>query len=451
MKIEFLGAGSTVTGSKYLVTSQHSRVLVDCGLFQGFKPLRLKNWEPFPFLPQEINAVVLTHAHLDHSGAIPLLVKKGFKGPIYATPATMELAKILLLDSGYLQEEEARFANRKGYSKHHPALPLYTRDDVEKSLSHFVPVEGHQHVKIDGDLDFEFISSGHLLGASSVRIRMNGKSVLFSGDIGRSNDAVMRPPIQPQGADYVVVESTYGNRVHPKDHPIETLKEIIERTLSRGGSVLIPSFAVGRAQLILYFLKKLKDRGDLRGVSIYLNSPMAASVNQIFCKYAELTRLSTNEAREVCDVAQVVSTVDESKALNAQKGSRIIIAASGMATGGRVLHHLKTMLPDSRNTILFVGFQAGGTRGEAMLKGAQEVKIHGEMWPIHAEIINLESLSAHADSEELLNWVAKLKIKPARVFITHGERDSAEALAAKISNELRYQCEVPSLGDVCEI
>lgn len=451
MKLRFLGAGRTVTGSKYLLSSNGDPVLIDCGLFQGLKTLRLKNWERFPVEPGRIRAVVLTHAHLDHSGYIPLLVKNGFSGPIYATPATLDLARILLLDSGYLQEEEARLANRMGYSKHDPALPLYTREDAERSLKYFVGVEPRKLAKIHDALEFEFIPSGHLLGAASVRLRWNGRSILFSGDVGRPADPIMPAPEASAGGDYLVIESTYGDRVHPVSNPLRELKEIVDRTVNRGGTVLIPSFAVGRAQLILYFLKQLKDRGELKDIPIYLNSPMAQSVNHVFCKYAAQTRLSAEQAHAVCSVAQTVTTVEESKALNEMKDSRIIIAASGMATGGRVLHHLKALLPDSRNTIVFAGFQAAGTRGEALIHGANEIKIHGAMCPVRAEVVNLESLSAHADSRELTKWVERMKVNPQRVFITHGESAASEALRRHLEDDLNLCAEIPELNSEVEL
>lgn len=451
MKLQFLGASRTVTGSKYLISLNGDSVMVDCGLFQGLKELRLKNWATLPLDPSRLRALILTHAHLDHSGYIPLLVRSGFKGPIYATPATRELARILLLDSGYLQEEEARFANRKGFSKHHPALPLYTREDAENCLNSFIEVEAHQLTKLSGPLEFEFIPNGHLLGSASVRLRWNGKSILFSGDIGRPSDPLMRSPETPVGADYLVMESTYGDRTHPTTKPLEELSDIIARTIKRKGTVLIPSFAVGRAQLILFFLRQLMKRGELRELPIFLNSPMAQSVNQVFCRFAGQTRLSADEARDVCSIANIVTTVEESKALNEMKGSRIIIAASGMATGGRVLHHLKTIAPDSRNTIVFAGFQAAGTRGEALVHGAEEIKIHGEMWPVRAEVVNLESLSAHADADELVDWVSRLKIRPKKVFITHGEPLTSQAMGRRLVDQLGLDATIPDLGDQVDL
>ncbi len=446
LKLKFLGASRTVTGSKYLLTHGESHILVDCGLFQGWKPLRLKNWEPFPIAPKDIQAVILTHAHLDHSGYLPLLIKNGFQGPVYATPATVDLCRILLLDSGYLQEEEARFANQKGFSKHHPALPLYTREDAEWAMTSFSPVEARQTTSILGTrMDFEFIPSGHLLGAASVRLRVNGRSIIFSGDLGRLSDPIIKAPDEPIGADYVVMESTYGDRLHDSSDPLRQFKEIVERTVRRGGTVLIPSFAVGRAQLILYLLLQLKESGQLPDIPIYLNSPMAQSVNQVFCKHAAETRLGVSQAQRVCASAHVVSTVEESKALNKNEQPKIIIAASGMATGGRVLHHLKAFAPDPKNTIVFSGFQVAGTRGDTIVKGEKEVKIHGELWPVRAEVVNMHSLSAHADREELLGWLRSMKVKPTKVFVTHGEEVVAMSFAKLIESDLGIDAEVPEM------
>lgn len=445
MKLTFLGASETVTGSRYLLSGQGKNVLVDCGLFQGFKDLRLKNWEPFPIEPKDIDAVILTHAHLDHSGYIPLLIKNGFRGSIFCTPATRDLCKILLMDSGYLQEEEAKFANKRGYSKHRPALPLYTRKEAEAAMAKFVTVPWHTKTKAAGEISFELFPAGHLLGASSVRVNGFGRSILFSGDLGRPNDPIMKTPVAPAQADYLVVESTYGDRLHAKTEPMAELESVINRTIRRGGTVLIPSFAVGRAQLILYYVRELKKRALIPDVPVYLNSPMANMVNQVFCAYSGEHKLDKEQALEVCHMAQTVSTPDDSKALNEDNEPKIIIAASGMATGGRVLHHLKAFAPGPKNSIVFVGFQAGGTRGEAMVNGAEEIKIHGEFWPIRAEVVNLESLSAHADANEILDWISQMPARPKRVFVTHGEREAAIVLKNRIESDLKLDAEVPAL------
>lgn len=451
MKLHFWGASQTVTGSKYLVSEGSENVMIDCGLFQGLKNLRLKNWEDLPMDPKDIDAVILTHAHLDHSGYIPLLIKNGFKGKIYATPATKDLCRILLLDSGYLQEEEAKFANRYGFSKHNPALPLYTRKEADKSMSFFTEVPFHSPLKISDQFSFEFFPAGHILGAASVSLKTPSGTIVFSGDLGRKQDPIMQPPEAPKSADILVVESTYGDRLHEDIDPMNELKEVIQRTIERGGTVVIPSFAVARAQLILFYLKKLQAKNLIPDVPIYLNSPMANSANIIFRKYAGEHKLSKAETFQVCHTADVISTPEESIALNEDKDPKIIIAASGMATGGRVLHHLKAFGPDPRSSIVFVGFQARGTRGDTLVSGAKEVKIHGEFWPIRAEVMNINSLSAHADSGEILNWIKDIKPTPKKIFITHGEPGAAMALKEKIQVQFKVKAEVPDLMGVIDL
>lgn len=451
MKIQFLGATGTVTGSRYLLTHGKTKVLVDGGLFQGFKNLRLKNWDQFPVDPSELDAVLLTHAHLDHSGYLPLLVKNGFRGSIYATSATIDLCRILLPDSGYLQEEEAKFANKRGYSKHSPALPLYTAEDAKACLDSFVPVPWKEARDVSkqglGRIEFEFHPAGHLLGAASILVRADGSSIAFSGDVGRETDPLIRDPNFRLGASDLVTESTYGNRKHPTHDPEEELKEIILRTIERSGILLIPSFAVGRAQLILYYLLRLKQKNAIpKELPIYLNSPMASKANLAFEAHSGELKIRPDEIKEIFKSVRIVGSPEESKALNEKTDPAIIIAASGMATGGRVLHHLKSLAPDPKNAILFVGFQAGGTRGDLIVRGAEKVKIHGEYWPIRAEVVNMESLSAHADSDEIIAWIQNLKRKPKRVFVTHGEPEAADALRHRIGEELQIPALVPEYG-----
>jgi metallo-beta-lactamase family protein len=447
MKIQFLGASQTVTGSRYLLRHGATTVLVDCGLFQGFKNLRLRNWAEFPVSPSSIDAILLTHAHLDHSGYLPLLVKRGYRGPIYATKATMDLCGILLPDSGFLQEEEARLANKWGYSKHHPAQPLYTAEDAKMALELFqeVPWQKSQSITKKGTepLGFEFWPAGHLLGAASLIVRAGSTSVAFSGDLGRLSDPMIRDPHPGFGADTLVIESTYGDRHHPLTDPEQEIREVVLQTYSKKGILLIPSFAVGRAQLVLYILHQLKSKGAIPSLPTYLNSPMAAEANRAFAANTSELKLSPRELQGIWEDVRIVSTPEESKALCEKSDPAIIIAASGMATGGRVLHHLKRLVVDPKNTILFVGFQAGGTRGDLMVRGAEKIKIHGEAWPVRARVINLESLSAHADSDELLAWIGKLERKPSKVFVTHGEPEAADALRFRISEELDLEAEVP--------
>lgn len=443
MKIQFLGAAQTVTGSKYLISTGQTHLLVDCGLYQGLKALRLRNWNPLPIDPSKIDYVILTHAHIDHSGYIPLLVKNGFNGKIFCTEATRELCSILLPDSGHLQEEEARFANRHGYSKHHPALPLYTKKEAEAALSYFYPLPFGKKFDINSQLSFTFYYAGHILGASLVRLSDKKTSLLFSGDLGRSNDPIMRPPKNPPQSDYLVIESTYGNRLHEKENPEDQLAEIINRTIKRGGIVLIPSFAVGRAQNILYYLYQLKKKNRIPDIPVYMDSPMATNATRIFWEFSDQHRLSAKESEAVCQTAHYIHTIEESKKLDEKIMPMIIISASGMATGGRVLHHIKLFAPDHRNTIIFSGYQAELTRGDRMVRGESEVKMFGEMVPIRCEIIQLENTSAHADYTEMLAWLKHLKKPPKKVFITHGESEAAAALKAKIIQEFKWPCLTP--------
>ena len=442
MDIAFLGAAGTVTGSKYLVTTAHKKILVDCGLFQGYKHLRLRNRAPLPFAPSEIDAVVLTHAHLDHSGYLPLLIRNGFRGPVYCTRATRDLCGILLPDSGRLQKEEAAYANRHDFSKHRPALPLYTEDDAVQALARFVPVAYGHEIKV-GDTRVTLHRAGHLLGASLVRLATDRTSLLFSGDLGRPHDPLLLAPDTPPAADFLVLESTYGDRRHDMRDPKTLLTDVINRTVARGGIVLVPSFAVGRAQLLLYLIQQLKQARAIPDVPVFLNSPMATSATRLYHKYPDEHRLTPAECDAMCATAQIVTTEAQSRELNHRREPMIVIAASGMATGGRVVHHLKAFAPDARNTILFSGFQAGGTRGAALVNGADAVKIHGQYVPVRAEVVLLDGLSAHADYEEILGWLAHCKTAPRQTFITHGEPAAADALRLRIEERLKWSSHVP--------
>lgn len=445
MNIIFLGGVGTVTGSRYLLTADDKNILVDCGLFQGYKELRLRNWAPFPISPSKINSVLLTHAHLDHSGYLPLLVKHGFSGNIYCTEGTKDLCDILLPDSGYLQEEEAFFANKHGFSKHRPALPLYTVEDAKQALTHFRPQSYRTVLSLDDIFQVQFIPAGHIIGAAFVQVTAKNNTILFTGDMGRPQDPVMRAPTLITEADYLVIESTYGNRLHEHEEAKDLIKNIVNDTLSRGGSLIIPSFAVGRAQSILYYLSQLKAEKAIPEVPIYLDSPMAINATDILAHHAEDHRLSADACKALCHAATYIRTVDESKAIDANKQPKIIISASGMATGGRILHHLKTYAPNPKNTILFTGYQAGGTRGDRILKGEKEVKIHGEMIPINAHVEVLGNTSAHADYQEMLDWLKRFTKPPKKVFITHGELEAALSLKAKIAETLGWHCVVPEL------
>ena len=451
MQISFYGATGTVTGSKYLFDDGAAATLVDCGLFQGFKQLRLRNWQPLPLDPKRITSVVLTHAHIDHSGYLPLLVRNGFAGRVYCSKGTKDLCEILLPDAAHLQEEEARYANKRGISKHKPALPLFTMEDAQRALRHLHAVEFDEPVRLSETSTARFLPAGHILGAAMVMIESAGKQVLFSGDLGRPNDPVMRPPTSVDKADVLVLESTYGNRRHAQADPEEELGAHLSRTLGRGGVVVIPAFAVGRAQTLLHLMARLKSRGKLAGAPIYLNSPMAVDATRIYHSYRSQHRLSVEECAAACGVAEFVNTPEASKELNGKAGPMVIVSASGMATGGRVVHHLNAFAPDPKNLILFSGFQAGGTRGANMIGGAETVRIHGTEIPIRAEVANLETLSGHADYAEVLDWLKSFRQAPGNVFLTHGEPAASDRLRQHIEATLGWECSVPDYRETVTI
>ena len=441
-----LGGAGTVTGSKHLLAHNDTRILIDCGLFQGLKNLRDLNWEPLPIDPSSIDAVVLTHAHLDHSGYLPRLVREGFRGKIFATAATSDIAELILMDSAHLNEKDAEYANRKGFSKHKPALPLYGSHDAERALEFFTSVPFGEVVRLPGGATLRFRHAGHILGAATADIEWGGRRIAFSGDIGRYDDPVLPDPEAVPEADYVLVESTYGNRVHDPADPTEALGAIVKRTVERGGTLVIPAFAVGRAQSLLYHLWKLKTNGQLANVPIYLDSPMAIDATNLLHAHRADHRLPVEVCTAVCAVATYTRDVEGSKAITASPYPKVVISASGMATGGRVLHHLKAFAPDSKNTILFSGFQSAGTRGRAMLQGAHETKIHGEGIPVQAEVAELSMLSAHADANELMRWLSGFRRAPSRAFIVHGEDDASEALRVRIDRELGWNATIPRMN-----
>jgi Predicted exonuclease of the beta-lactamase fold involved in RNA processing len=439
LSLTFLGAAGTVTGSRTLLEAAGSRILVDCGLFQGLKNLRQRNWAPFSVDVAGIDAVLLTHAHLDHSGYLPRLARLGFSGPVYATPATVELAAILLKDSAGIQEADAEFLNRHNLSSHKPALPLYTVEDVERVLKQFRAVEFGEWLEPCRGLQARWCSGGHILGASILELETVGRRVVFSGDLGRYNDPIMKDPVSIPQADYLVLESTYGDRVHTQDDPLQQIGDIISRTVKRGGTVVIPAFAVGRVQLLLWYLYQLRGRGRLpAGLPIYVDSPMSTSATELYHRNGRYLRHNFSEIQGAFQLPRYVRDVQESKSLDITAMPKIIISASGMATGGRVLHHLKRYAPDPRATILFAGYQAVGTRGATMVAGAQKVKIHGDWIPIRAEVHNLSSLSAHADSDEILRWLEGFATAPNHCYLNHGEGVAADALRLRIKDELGW-------------
>jgi len=451
MRMTFLGAAGTVTGSKYLLEHNDKHVLIDCGLFQGYKQLRLHNWDPFQLPVRDLEAIVLTHAHLDHSGYLPVLVRNGYRGPVYATAATCELVKILLLDSGRLQEEEAEYANRHGFSKHDPALPLYTEQDAQRALKLLRPVELHHEVDIAPGISIQLRCAGHILGAATVEVRAEGISLVFSGDLGRPNDPLMFTPETIEQADYLLVESTYGDRQHPAEPPEEQLADVINRTALRHGITLVPSFAVGRAQLLMYHLYRLKQKKAIPDLPIYLNSPMATDVTRLYQRFRSEHRLSLEECEGMCHAAHFVRSVRDSMDLDQQRTPAVIIAASGMATGGRVLHHLKALAPNPLNTLLVPGFQAGGTRGAQIIAGAPSVRIHGKDVPIRAEVVPMGTLSAHADGDEIMQWLRGFKRPPKHTYVVHGEPNASDVLRRRISLELGWSVSVPEYRDCVEL
>ncbi|MBX3499072.1 MAG: MBL fold metallo-hydrolase [Alphaproteobacteria bacterium] len=441
-----LGAAGTVTGSRHLLDGGRRRVLIDCGLFQGLKQLRLKNWAPFAVPPETIDGVVLTHAHLDHSGYLPKLVREGFRGPVYCTHATAELCRLLLLDSAKIQESDAAFANKHGFSKHRPALPLYDQADAERALERLVPIDFAVPIDLGFGARLMLRRAGHILGAATAEIEWGHRRIAFSGDLGRYGDPLMADPAPIGECEELVVESTYGDRLHARIDPAEALLAIVERTVGRGGTMLIPAFAVGRAQELLHLFWKLKRAGRIPLVPIYLDSPMATDAGDILQRHPEDHRLSPGDCRKAMAVARYVQTVEESRALSHSAIPKVVISASGMLTGGRVLHHLRAFGPDPRTTVLFAGFQAAGTRGAALLAGAMEVKMYGQLVPIRAEIDELPMLSAHADAGEIMRWLGGFRRPPRRTFIVHGEEQASAALAARIRQELGWRCVVPNEG-----
>jgi metallo-beta-lactamase family protein len=451
MKIGFWGAAGTVTGSRFLLDGAKARVLVDCGIFQGGKVIRKRNWEPFPADPASINAVVLTHAHIDHSGFLPALVRDGFSGPIYCTPATAELVELLLRDSAHLQEEEARYANKKKSSRHVPARPLFTISDAEAAIKLLVVRKFGVMFSPAPGFEVSFSRAGHILGAASVRVVENGVSLLVSGDLGQHGDLVMHEPDSPPEADYILVESTYGDRLHATEDPFEVLEKVITKTIVNGGSVLFPAFAVGRSQVLMHILAELRHQERIPNVPIYLNSPMATDVTDMYLRFASEHNLSDEQCSRIWSGIEFVQTIAESKELTSSSEPKIIISASGMATGGRVLHHLIQMLPHSQNTIVFAGHQVEGTRGFLLVDGMKQIRIYGDDVNVFANIVHMEELSAHADRDELISWLKKSPSKPKKVFVVHGEPDAAASLHQIIRDEMFWTVEIAHHGQIAEL
>ncbi len=455
-KLTFLGAARTVTGSKYLLEVGGRKILIDCGLFQGLKELRLRNWEPLPVDPSELSAVVLTHAHLDHTGYLPRLVADGYRGRVFCTPGTSDLCKLVLPDSARLQEEDAREANRFNYSKHHPALPLYRESDAFRALSQLQPFGFNRPYTLIDGVGFEFINAGHLLGSAFIKMTIQGgPTILFGGDLGRYSRPVLPDPSSPPEADVLLVESTYGDRIHEADDQGARLAAIIKDTVARGGKLIIPAFAIGRVEEVLYWIKHLEDRGAIPRIPVFLDSPMALEALRYYASRASELDPDIQEAVQIRRFFtarfQPVSSAQQSAELVRSKIPSIIVSSSGMATGGRVLYHLEAALPDKRSTVLFVGYQAAGTRGRTLVEGAREVKMRGKLIPVNARVERLDSMSAHADSEEVLRWLGGFQRPPKMTYLVHGEPGPMDALKARIESQLQWNVHTPALLEQVEL
>lgn len=461
VRLKFFGGARTVTGSKYLLEVNDTKILIDCGLFQGIKDLRLKNWEQFPIRVEEIDAVLITHAHIDHTGYLPRLVREGYGGPIYCTKPTEDLMQIMLMDSAKLQEEEAAFARKKGYSKHENPQPLYNTRDVENVLPMIRSFAYNEQVPLNGEINIKFHNAGHILGAAIVEVQLNGNSqekrLLFSGDLGRSEDVLLYPPEEFHYADILLIESTYGNRENPQGDHLAELAEVVNRSLDRGGCLLIPAFAVGRTQTILYYLKLLSESGRIPDVPIYFDSPMAFSVTEIYLKYFEYHKLEESSLQLNNGSAfdfrnlEYKQTQSESIGINDINRNAIIISSSGMCTGGRIMHHLFHRLQRPDDTILFIGYQAEGTRGRRILEGEETVRLFGLEIPVKCHIEKLEGFSAHADRSELLDWINNFQDSPKNVFVVHGEEHSTKDFAQLIHKKYNWNVTAPSYHETYEL
>ncbi|QBZ96705.1 MBL fold metallo-hydrolase RNA specificity domain-containing protein [Flavobacterium sangjuense] len=451
MKIKFLGGAGTVTGSKTLIESNGLRILIDCGQFQGIKPLRELNWEPLPILPNTIDFVLLTHGHLDHCGWLPRLVNQGFEGKIYCTSPTAAVTKLILLDSAKIQEEEANKANEEHFSKHEKAEPLYNIEQTEEVFPLFRVIKPNQKVSLDAEISAVFRNAGHIIGACSIELKLEGETLVFSGDIGRDNDVLMYSPVKPKEADYVFLESTYGNRIHPDEDVKLLLETYINNTYQNGGTVIIPSFAVERAQTIMYLIWKLKEEDRIPNIPYVIDTPMGINVLDVFTDNKNWHKLSENDCVEMCKTFTMNTEYQETIDTIFDKRPKVVIAASGMVTGGRVLSYLEEYIGLPETAIIMVGYQGEGTRGRKLLEGATEIKIHGKYYPVLAKILEIQGLSAHGDQNDLLNWLSELKNKPKKVFLVHGENQPADELRIKIQEKYGFDCAVPLMGQEFEL
>ena len=452
VSVRFLGAAGTVTGSKFLISRGNDGILLDCGLFQGLKDLRSRNWAPLPLDLKRVRAVILTHAHIDHSGYLPKLARLGFRGPVFATGATCDLLNVLLPDAAHLQEEEANYANRRGYSKHKPALPLYTAEDAEKALALLRPSAYNEWIDVGNDLSVRFFRTGHILGSAAVQLKWQVRGMerylVDSGDLGRWGRPILRDPEPVEHADWLMVESTYGNRFHSQN-PEDALAQIVREVADENGCLIIPSFAVGRTQEIVYVLRQLEDKDAIPTLPVHMDSPMAIDATDIYCAHPEEHDLDMKLLMDkklcplCCKKFNIHRTQEESKALNALAGPLIIISASGMITGGRVMHHLRQRLPDPKTTVLLVGFQAEGTRGRSLQDGKKEIKMLGEVIPVRAKIKTIDGFSAHADQAEILWWLGNFKRPPRKTYVIHGEANASSTLASILKDKHGWDVEVP--------
>jgi len=451
MKIKFIGGAGTVTGSKTLIESNGIRILIDCGLFQGIKPLRELNWEPLPVLPSTIDFVLLTHGHLDHCGWLPRLINQGFSGKIYCTSPTASISKLILLDSAKIQEEEAEKANKGNYSKHNLAEPLYNVAQAEKVFPLFRIIKENKEIALDAEISAVFKNAGHIIGACSIELKLENKILVFSGDIGRDNDVLMYPPNKPKYADYIFLESTYGNRIHPNEDVKLLLETFINNTYHINGTILIPSFAVERVQTLMYLLWQLKKEQKLPNIPLIIDTPMGINVLEVFQNNTSWHKLNSQECEEMCKIFTLISNYKDTIDTIYDPKPKVVIAASGMMTGGRILNYMEKYIGNPETTVIIVGYQAEGTRGRKLLEGADEVKIYGKYYPVKAKILEIEGLSAHGDQNDLIHWLSDLETKPKKVFLVHGENQPADELRIKIQEQLGMECSIPLMGQEIEV
>lgn len=449
--IHFLGAAGTVTGSKYLVEIGSKKILIDCGLFQGLKELRELNWNYLPVDVSSIDYVFLTHGHLDHVGYLPCLIKAGYKGSIYGTAPTLDIAEIILKDSARIQEEEASQANKYNYSKHSPAKPLYEVKDVEKTITHFSPVNTDEWITMDNEVSVRFQYNGHIIGSTFIELKVNGKILVFSGDVGQKDDLLMFEPKRPKEADILFIESTYGDRLHSNDDVKAHLKKVILETVAKGGSIIIPSFAVERTQTLMFLIWQLRRDKEIPEVPLIMDSPMGANVLQVFQKYKQWHKLSMEDCADMCNAFRIVKDFKETESIIATPFPKIVIAGSGMVSGGRVLSYLQTYLEKPETTVLLVGYQAEGTRGRKLLQGTHELKIYGKYYAVKAHVEMMNGLSAHGDQQDMLDWMKELKTPPANIFIVHGEKQAADTFKVKIRDVYGWASTIPTLYQIVEI